>query len=298
MTKGRLKLWIRASRPFTLTGSVIPVILGGILPLQESKFHFGYFILSVIGITILQASVNMLNDHDDFVNNVDTKGSYGSSGVVLEGLLSPKEVYKGGILLLLLGGLIGLFLTYQRGIKLLILVLIGAISVYSYTGRPLKLKYRGFGAPVVFFIFGPLMVLGSYYVQMQEVNLNAFLASIPLGLLTTAILHANDIRDLDQDRKAGIKTLSIFVGRNSANIIYSCLILIAYISMLIMVFYKVIPYWSLISLATLPLAFKNINILNKSSGEISSIITLDQETAKLQGKFGVLFIIAILLSFF
>ena len=195
MTNEKFKLLIRASRPFSLTASVIPVILGGILALQEpAKFNFGYFILSIIAIIFLQASVNLLNDHDDFINHVDTKESHGSSGVVVEGLLTLKEVYRSGMMLLILGCLIGLFLSYKRGAVILVLGIIGAICGYFYTGKPLKLKYKGLGAPMVFIIFGPLMTLGSYYLQMQEFTLKALVISIPMGLLTTGILHANDIR--------------------------------------------------------------------------------------------------------
>ncbi|MVX63702.1 1,4-dihydroxy-2-naphthoate octaprenyltransferase [Clostridium chromiireducens] len=297
MWNEKFKLWIRASRLFSITASGIPVILGGVLAVQAPEFNMGYFILSIIGIIFLHVAVNLLSDYDDFINKVDTKDSYGSSGIMIEGLLTPKEVRKGGIILFFLAGLIALFFSYKRGIVILILVIIGAISGYFYTGKPLKLKYRGLGAPVVFLTFGPLMVLGAYYLQMQEFSLKAFLVSIPLGLLTTAILHVNDIRDIQYDKRAGIKTLSMFVGIKNANLIYFSLIILSYISVIIMVFFKVIPYWSLICLITLPIGIKNIDRLRKSKGSSDAIAYLDQETAKLQAKFGILFILSILVSF-
>lgn len=295
MTTERLKLFIRASRPFSLTASAIPVTLGGILALKESEFSFMYFILSIISIILLQASVNFLNDHDDFINNVDTKDSHGSSGVVVEGLLTLKEVYKSGILLLIIGCLIGLFLAYKKGAVILILGIVGAVCGYFYTGKPLKLKYRGLGAPMVFIIFGPLMTLGAYYLQMQEFTLQALLISIPTALLTTAILHANDIRDMKHDKRAGIKTLSIFIGNKHAQLVYSSLIMLSYISLIIMIIYKYVPYLSLICLLTVPAAIRNINKL-RSSKELSyNIAELDKESGKLQGQFGILLILSILL---
>ena len=297
MWNEKFKLWIRASRLFSITASGIPVILGGVLAVQAPEFNMGYFILCIIGIIFLHVAVNLLSDYDDFINKVDTKDSYGSSGIMIEGLLTPKEVRKGGIILFFLAGLIALFFSYKRGIVILILVIIGAISGYFYTGKPLKLKYRGLGAPVVFLTFGPLMVLGAYYLQMQEFSLKAFLVSIPLGLLTTAILHVNDIRDIKYDKRAGIKTLSMFVGIKNANLIYFSLIILSYISVIIMVFFKVIPYWSLICLITLPIGIKNIDRLRKSKGSSDAIAYLEQETAKLQAKFGILFILSILVSF-
>lgn len=290
MSVNRFKKWLRAIRPFSFTGSVVPVVLGAILALKESQFHFGYFILSVLAIVLLHGGVNLLSDHDDFINHVDTKDSYGSSGVIIEKLLSPKEVYKGGLIFLTLGSLVGLFLSYERGWIVLIFGLIGAIGGYSYTGKPLVLKYRGLGAPVVFLLFGPLMVVGAYYVQVQTISLAAFLVSIPVGLLTTAILHANDIRDITHDKKAGINTLSIMVGKRNAFTIYYCLILLPYIAIILMVFSKIIPFWSLLCLITIPTAVKNIK---KST---INIMTLDIDTAQLHAQFGILFILSILLS--
>ena len=294
MWNEKFKLWIRASRLFSITASGIPVILGGILAVQAPEFNIGYYILSIIGIIFLHVAVNLLSDHDDFINKVDTKDSYGSSGIMVEGLLMPKEIRRGGTILFLLAGLIGLFFSYKRGIVILILAVIGAICGYFYTGKPLKLKYRGLGAPVVFITFGPLMVFGAYYLQVQEFNLKTLLVSIPLGLLTTAILHVNDIRDIQYDKRAGIKTLSMFVGIKNANLIYFSLIIF---SVIIMVFFKVIPYWSLICLITLPSGIKNINRLRMANGSSDVIANLDQETAKLQAKFGILLIVSIIVSF-
>lgn len=295
MTIEKIKLFIRASRPFSLTASAIPVVLGEILALKEPNFNLEYFTLSIIAIVFLQASVNLLNDHDDFINKVDTKESHSSSGVVVEGLLTLKEVYRSGILLLILGCLIGLFLAYNVGIMILILGIVGALCGYFYTGKPLMIKYRGLGAPLVFTIFGPLMTLGGYYLQMQEFTVQSFLISIPTALLTTAILHANDIRDINHDKKAGIKTLSISIGYKNAQKVYSSLIILSYISLIIMVIFKYIPYLSLICLLTVPAAIKNTNKLRTSGDSSSNIAELDKESGKLQGQFGILLILSYIL---
>ena len=297
MTNEKFKLFIRASRPFSLTASVIPVTIGGILALNEPGFSFTYLLLSIAAIIFLQASVNLLNDHDDFINHVDTKDSHGSSGVIIEGLLTLKEVYVSGILLLILGCLIGLFLSYERGVAVLILGIIGAVCGYFYTGKPLTLKYRGLGAPIVFIIFGPLMTLGGYYLQMQEFTIQSVLISIPTALLTTAILHANDIRDINDDKKAGIKTLSIFIGYKKAQLVYSSLIILSYVSLIMMIIYKYVPYLSLICLLTVPVAIKNINKLITSENSSYNIAELDKESGKLQGQFGILLILSIFFEY-
>jgi len=297
MFKGKIKIWLRAVRPFSLTGSIIPVTLGAILAIKQNKFQFGYFILSVIAIVFLQSAVNLLSDHDDYENKVDTKDSYGSSGVILENLLSSKQVRKGGMLCLILGSLLGLFLSYEKGVLVLIIGLLSALGGYSYTGKPLMLKYKGLGAPLVFLIFGPLMVIGSNYVQIQHVSSVAFYVSIPVGLLTTAILHANDVRDIFHDEKAGIKTLSMLVGKNNAKNIYYGMLLLSYVSIIVMIFYRILPLWSLLCLITLPTAYKNVKALYNSNISISGLINLDKSTGKLQAQFGIILIFSISLSF-
>jgi 1,4-dihydroxy-2-naphthoate octaprenyltransferase len=210
-----------ASRPFTLTASAIPVILGGIPGAKEvGVFHILYFILAVIAMVFLQISANLINDCDDYLNNVDTQNSDVSCDVVIKNLLEPNNVFKAGVVVLTAGALIGLFLSYKRGVLILIFEVIGALGSYFYTRRPFQLKYRALGIPVVFLLFGPLPVIGAYYIQVQEFSIQALYASVPVGLLTTAILHANDIRDVYNDNNAGIKTLSIVIGINAAKKLY------------------------------------------------------------------------------
>ena len=296
MQKEKIKLWIRAIRPFSLTGSAIPVTLGAILAMNQDRFQFEYFILSIIAIVLLQASVNLLSDYDDYENKVDTQDSYGSSGVILEKLLTSRQVFRGGIICLIIGCGIGIFLSYERGIMVLILGTIGAIGGYSYTRKPLELKYKGFGAPLVFLLFGPLMVIGSYYVQLQQISAEAFYISIPVGLLTTAILHANDIRDIIHDKKAGIKTLSLVVGINPAKAIYYAMLLFSYIAIIIMCIFKVLPLWSLLCFLTLPSAFANIRTLYHCEMNSPGLISLDKATGKLQAQFGLIMIISIIIG--
>ena len=296
MINNKVNTWLRAIRPFSFTGSIIPVTLGAILAIKQNNFQFGYFILSVVAILLLHTGVNLLSDHDDYENKVDTKDSYGSSGVILENLLSSKQVLRSGMLCLILGSLIGLFLSYEKGIFVLILGVIGAFGGYSYTGKPLMLKYKGLGAPLVFLLFGPLMLIGSYYVQMQSVSMGALLISIPVGLLTTAILHANDIRDIQHDKNAGIKTLSMLVGENNAKNIYYGMLILSYVSLIIMIFFGALPLSSLLCLITLPIAYTNTKTLYNSNVSISGLITLDKTTGKLQAQFGIILIFSILLS--
>lgn len=297
MLKEKLKIWLRAARPFTLTASAIPVILGGVLGIKEGGvFHVLYFTLAVIAMIFLQISANLINDCDDYLNNVDTQNSDVSCDVVIKNLLEPSHVFKAGVVVLFAGTLIGSFLSYKRGVLILILAVIGAMGSYFYTRRPFQLKYKALGIPLVFLLFGPLPVIGAYYIQVQEFSIMALYVSIPVGLLTTAILHANDIRDIYNDNKAGIKTLSIVLGIDAAKKLYYYFLFVAYFSTLLMSFYRVIPLWSLIVLITVPAAWKNIIKLYETDALAANIKALDRDTAKLQAQFGCLLIIALVTS--
>ncbi|WP_279146344.1 1,4-dihydroxy-2-naphthoate octaprenyltransferase [Clostridium tyrobutyricum] len=293
----KLKIWLRAIRLFSLTGSIIPVTIGAVLASKYANFNLEYFIITLLAALFLQTSTNLLSDHDDFVNNIDTPDSYGSSGVIIENLLNARQIKRAGLILLTLGCLIGLFLAFEKGGFILFLGIIGALGGYSYTGKPLMLKYRGLGTPLVFLLFGPLMVLGSFYIQTRQINIISILISIPIGLLTTAILHANDLRDIYHDQKSGIKTLSIIVGKLNSEKIYFALILSPYVIITILALFGLIPILSLICLITLPGALKNIRSIYMSTVSTTYLKTIDQETAKLQAQFGTILIVSIIFSY-
>lgn len=295
MNSIKLKLWMRAIRPFSFTASILPVVLGSIMVINQNNFSLFYLILSLLGVVMLHAGVNLVSDHDDYINKVDTAESSGSSGVIIENLLSYKDILKAGKVLLISGFAVGIFLTYSRGWVILILGLIGALGGYSYTGKPLTLKYRGLGAILVFLIFGPLLVVGSYYVQAQAISLAAVLVSIPIGLLTTAVLHANDIRDIIHDKKAGIKTLSIIIGRRNAEKFYCGLLICSYVIVILLVLYRIVPFWSLACLVTIPEAIKVMKKLLAKDVNNTNIKDLDKETAKLQAEFSSVLVLSILL---
>ena len=296
MSKKYLLSWVKAIRPFTFTGSVIPVTLGAFFAMRETSLQAGYFILSLLAIIALQAGTNLLNDYDDYTSNVDTVDSQLSSGVIIHKLLKPKEVLLGGQISLALGILTGLYLSMQKGIFIFIIGVIGTLGAYFYTGKPLALKYRGLGAPLVFLLFGPFMVIGSYYVQAQRISLSSILISVPVGLLTTAILHANDIRDIYHDQKAGIKTLSILVGESNSRKIYDLLLLVSYASVILMVICRIIPYLCLVCLVTAPDALKCMSKLRANSSQSDGLATFDKDTAQLEAKFGSILILSILVS--
>ena len=153
MKSEKLKIWFRATRPFSFSGSIIPVILGAVLAVKQNGFSLVYFVLSLVGIVILHAGVNLISDYNDYTNKVDTKDALGSSGVIFEKLLTAEEILKVGKIFLIIAFALGLSLSFIRGWGIFLFGMIGILGGYFYTGKPFKLKYRGFGDLLVFLFY-------------------------------------------------------------------------------------------------------------------------------------------------
>ena len=157
----------------------------------------------------------MINDYYDYVNGVDTPETLGPSQVIQRGLLTADEMYWGGIVVC----------DWQYmwadsgrlcGWPVLALGLVSVLAGYFYTARPLSLAYIALGEATVFIFMGPVIVVGSYFVQREMFTLASFLISLPVGCLVAAILHANNIRDLQSDKERGKHTLATRIGREAA----------------------------------------------------------------------------------
>jgi len=270
----KLKTIFVAIRPFAFTASFLPVTVGALL---AEKFNFSLYIISLLAAILIQAGVNTTNDYFDYKKGVDNKDSLGSSGLLINGKVKPSEIMTISIICYILAALLGLYLVYKVGTGIIWYGLVGIIFGYLYTGKPLQLKYKALGMFQVFVLMGPLMVLGSYYVQTQQFSYKALLLSIPVGLMTDLILHANDIRDTQFDSKAGIKTLSIVLGDKKAADLYFILTVIIYISFVVLYLIKVFNAFIFMSFLVLTLYFKIYKLLKekalgkKSPHEIANV---------------------------
>jgi 1,4-dihydroxy-2-naphthoate octaprenyltransferase len=177
---------------------------------------------------------------------------------------------------------------------MLILIAVGLAGSFLYSGGPLAYKYYALGEPMLFLLFGPFLVLGSYLALTGNYDQNVLLISIPAGFLVAAILSGNNFRDREHDKNAGIKTIAILVGPAAAKIFYALLVLGAYASVIVLAIMNVLTIWSLLVLLTLPMAAMNISAVLKDQKE--KVALIDMNTAKLHLPFGVLLIIAILIG--
>lgn len=252
--RARLAAWWQAARPFSLTASATPVLVGSVAAFRDARFHPALFFATLGASVAIQAATNMINEYYDYVRDVDHPGSLGPSGVILRGLLAPRTVLIGGLILFGVGGLLGIPLVIAGGWPILAVGALGVLAGYAYTGGPLPLGYIGLGDLTVFTFMGPIIVLGAYYVQAHTISWPVVWASLPVATLVTAILVVNNLRDIDEDRHAGKRTLATFLGPAPTRVEYVGLVLGAYLSAGIGMLLRSLPLTTALVSLTIPQA--------------------------------------------
>jgi 1,4-dihydroxy-2-naphthoate octaprenyltransferase len=293
----RFSAWTEIARPFSFTASTIPVLSAGALAFIQNKFSFLPFILSLVASVLLHVGTNITNEIYDVRNGIDSITSPRASQALLKGRLKEREAFglvHGSFILAIL---FGVALIAMRGWIVALLGVIGLALGYGYTAPPFQYKYKAVGLPFVFILMGPLMVIGAYYVITGGFDWSAVIVSIPIGLLVTAILHGNEWRDIADDARFGIGTLSALMGRKWAHLVYVSLITSAYLVVVIGILAHALPATS--SLAFLSLPFFVYLVGNSQlgiQGQQRAIAKIDLETAKLHAAFGILYIIGLMMG--
>lgn len=296
------KAWIRLLRIPFLTATIIPFVLGTVTAWASfGVFNLAYFALAFVGACFLHLGTNVINDYFDFRNGGDAINTEaispltGGSRVLLEGLVKPQSAYLAALLCYGTSLAIAIGLSFAVGWWVLILGIIGAVFGYTYVTR---LAPYGVGEFVVGLSFGPLLVLGSYYVQAQQLAVEPIIASMPIGLLVMAILWINEFPDYNADRSVGKKTLVVRMGRKLAADLYLSIMLAAYGWSLAMVALGLMPLFSLMVLLTLPLAVQAIKVARKNYEISHLMVTANVTTIKIQLSFGILMIVSYILNYF
>ena len=291
----RLQIWIEATRPFSFTASVTPVLIGSVLGAAASPFSFGRFLLALFGSLFIHIGTNLINDYYDYMNGVDTPETLGPSQVIQRGLLTAREVYWGGVTTFAIGSLFGLILVGLCGWPVLALGVVSVLAGYFYTANPLSLAYIALGEATVFIFMGPVIVVGAYYVQQEVFALTPFLISLPVGCLVAAILQANNIRDLESDRARGKHTLATVIGRQAANWELAGLVYGAFVITAALILLGYAPWPVLLTFVTLRHALPAVRI-PLSTDKVEELNAALLHTVKLHLEYGVLLIIGLLVS--
>lgn len=293
----RLSIWIEATRPYSFTASVTPVLIGSVLAGVDGSFSVGRFLLALIGSLFLQIGTNMINDYYDHQSGVDTLESKSGSQVIQRGLLSPGEMYWGGIATFGIGSVCGLLLVALCGWPILVLGIVSVLAGYFYTANPLPLAYKALGEATVFVFMGPVIVVGAYYVQREVFTLTPFLISLPVGCLVASILHANNIRDLNFDAEHGKQTLATMIGRQAANWELAGLVYGAYIITAVLIVLGYVPWTVALTLLTLPPGIAAVRTAFEKDG-VEELNDAVMGTVKAHLGYGVLLMVGLLVSQF
>lgn len=291
----RLAIWIEATRPYSFTASVTPVLIGSVLAGADGPFSIGRFLLALIGSLFLQIGTNMINDYYDHLSGVDTLESKSGSQVIQRGLLSPGEMYWGGIATFGIGSVCGLLLVAICGWPILVLGIASVLAGYFYTANPLPLAYKALGEATVFVFMGPVIVVGAYYVQREVFALTPFLISLPVGCLVASILHANNIRDLNFDAEHGKQTLATMIGRQAANWELAGLVYGAYVITAVLILLGYAPWTVVLTFLTLRHGIPAVRIVfeKETVEELNESLMC---TVKAHLEYGVLLIVGLLVS--
>jgi 1,4-dihydroxy-2-naphthoate polyprenyltransferase len=286
-------------RPFAYTASVIPVAAGSALALVNGTFDAAAFGLTLIGAVALHSGTNVVNEVYDVRQGIDTITSPRASHAILKGRISEGGALRLGLVFFLVAVAAGLGLTWLRGWPIVALGLIGLAGGAFYTAPPFQYKFHALGVPLVFLLMGPLMTVGAYYAVggTWTGSLTALWLSLPIGLLVAAILHGNEWRDISEDTRAGISTLSSRTGRDVAHYAYLGMTLGAYVVLGLAVATHVLPPAVMLALLSLPFLAVVIRAAELGAGgQARAIAMIDLQTARLHLAFGILLVAGVLLS--
>jgi len=253
---GRFRVWWLAIRPKTLPAAASGVIVGTVLAWRDGGFSLGPALAALAIALLLQIGSNLANDVYDDERGADTEDRLGPLRVTQAGLLRRDQVKSGMKVVFVLAFVLGVYLTWVRGPMVLVIGVAAIISAIAYTGGPYPLGYHGLGEVFVFVFFGLASVVGTYWVQTGQTSSLAWLMAVPVGLLITAIIVVNNLRDIEQDRAVGKRTVTVRIGTNATKIEYATLLVVAYATVILAVAAKALPPTALVVLFSAPLAYR------------------------------------------
>jgi 1,4-dihydroxy-2-naphthoate octaprenyltransferase len=246
------RLWLDAVRPRTLPAAVGPIAVATAIALREGTAHAPTAALALATALLLQILSNLANDVFDFERGADGGDRLGPARVTQRGLVSPKAMRRATAVAALLAAAAGVALVWRGGWPIALAGGASLAAAILYTGGPWPLAYRGLGDIAVFVFFGGVAVVGGHYVQALQTSPAAWAAAVPVGLLATAILAVNNLRDRESDARAGKRTLAVRLSKPGAQRYTAGLVVAAPVALVAFVAGGALPPGALAALATAP----------------------------------------------
>ena len=297
MKKHSFKEWFAATRYWSFPVSTMPVVVTFAYLFANRQVPSGalpwiVLALSLVGVVILHSAGNLLSDWFDYRTGVDNKDAYAVPNLVF-GKFQPKEYLTFSVILFVLGVMIGLGIVMMSGVGVLVVGVVAfALTVlYSF------LKYHALGDLDIFIVFGILPVIGLAYAVTGEWRWDALVLSLPIGLITVSVLHANNTIDIPTDRAAGIKTFSMVIGEKASVVLYCCYMVLPFLCVVAAVIAGLLPPLALICLVAGFKAYHNFRqaASYKNIGR-EAIKALDLNSAQLQLQFSLMLAIGLIIS--
>jgi 1,4-dihydroxy-2-naphthoate octaprenyltransferase len=257
----RFQAWKTAARTHTLPAAVVPVLVGSGLAYGEEAFRWDAFVWALIGALAIQVAANFANDASDARRGADTGDRLGPPRMVALGVISPGRMWIATWAAIGVAAVAGLFLTVIAGWVVLLIGASSVIAMLGYVGGPAPYGYRGLGEVFVFVFFGLVATVGSRYVHDQTAPLSAWMLAVPIGMLVTAILVANNYRDIDTDRATGKRTLAVAIGRQRTRLLFAVLVFGAFVAIAVFGTIGWTPISTLFSAFLIPVAGIPVRII-------------------------------------
>ena len=284
---GRFKAWLIAFRLPTLSAAIVPVLVGSAAAADSGHFLLLPFLAALTAALLIQIGTNLANDYFDFRKGADNADRRGPLRVSQSGIIAPDTVRRAGMLAFGLSALLGVYLVAVGGWPILAIGILSIAAGVLYTGGPWPLGYNGLGDLLAFTFFGLIAVVGTFYLHTGQFEPSAAVVAVPVGLLVTAILVVNNLRDIESDRAAGKRTLAVLIGREATQIQYLLFVAAAYLLVGARWLSGDDSGWFWLPWLTLPLAVSTSRAIISEQGR--SLNRVLRGTAMLHLGFGVLF---------
>lgn len=249
------------TRPHTLTASFVPVVVGtAVVAPRVESIRLDLFVAMLIASMLIQIATNLFNEYYDYKRGLDTEESVGIGGSIVRDGFKPGTILAFALTLYGISALLGVYLCIETSWWLLVVGLISMFVGYIYTGGPLPIAYTPFGEVVAGFFMGYIIIAISAYLQIGYVPTEAVAISVPVAILIGSILLANNIRDLDNDKVNGRKTIACLVGHRRAVYVLIGFFAAAILSLIIAVLAFEVSWFALLALLSIPLMIKAVRL--------------------------------------
>ena len=297
LMKHSVKDWILTTRPWSFPASAMPVLatfayMTWVCSLYGMSIDWVSGVLAIVGIVFFHASGNMLSDVRDYKKGVD-KGL--SHMPLVNGSFTTKEYMRLSLTLFVLGCAIGFYIMSRCGWPLLYAAVYGAFFTLTYA----TFKYFALGDVVIFLSYAVIPILGTTYAAISEYYYPALVLALPIGLITVAILHVNNTRDIESDRAAGIRTLAMLIGLKASVQLYAFEVIFPFVAVIATIMCGWLPWHSVIVLFALPKAWRCARVvLDSPKKGMETLVMHDAATSQLQLLFSLLLAVSLFVAAF